>query len=162
MVESRDDAAALDARDELRHFRAQFVLPPGVIYLDGNSLGALPNRVRERVREALEHEWGEGLIGSWNSADWISLPQRAGDLIARLIGAGPGEVVVTDSTSVNLFKVLSVALRANAGRRVIVSEKANFPTDLYVIDGVMQQLGGQHELLLVDSSEEALDRKSVV
>jgi kynureninase len=156
-IESRGAAEQLDREDELARFRTEFELPPGIVYLDGNSLGALPRRVRERVRRTLEHEWGEGLIGSWNAAGWISGPQRAGDKVARLIGAGTGEVVVTDSTSVNLFKVLSVALAANPARRVIISERANFPTDLYVIDGVVKQLGGRHELALIDSTEEALE-----
>ena len=155
-VDNRAAAEQLDREDELARFRAEFELPPGVLYLDGNSLGALPRRVRERVLRTLEHEWGEGLIGSWNAAGWISGPQRAGDKVAKLIGAGAGEVVVTDSTSVNLFKVLSVALQANSARRIIVSEKANFPTDLYVIDGVVKQLGGRHELLLIDSTDAAL------
>ena len=138
-VASRADAEERDRVDELGRFRAEFELPKGIIYLDGNSLGALPRRVRERVRRSLEHEWGEGLIG-----------------------AEAGEVVVTDTTSVNLFKVLSVALAANPERRVIVSEKTNFPTDLYVIDGVVKQLGGRHEVVLVDASEEALEKELAV
>jgi kynureninase len=148
---------ALDRADVLRDFRDQFELPPGVIYLDGNSLGALPRRTRERIAKVVAHEWGEGLITSWTGADWIGLPQRVGDKIGRLIGAAAGQVIATDSTSVNLFKVLSVALRARPGRTVIVSERANFPTDLYVIEGVIEQLGDHHELVLVDGSEEAVE-----
>ena len=157
MTPAPQDLEALDHADVLREFRGEFELPPGVIYLDGNSLGALSRRARERVARVVELEWGKDLITSWNGADWISMPQRTGDKIATLIGAGKGEVIAADSTTVNLFKVLSAALRANPGRRVIVSEAANFPTDLYVIEGVIAQLGGLHELVLVDGSEEALE-----
>jgi kynureninase len=118
---------ALDRADPLRAFREQFELPPGVIYLDGNSLGALPHRVRERIAKVVAQEWGRDLITSWNGADWIGLPQRVGDKIGQLIGAAKGQVIAADSTSVNLFKVLSVALRARPSRSVIVSERANFP-----------------------------------
>jgi kynureninase len=144
----------LDRGDDLRAFREQFELPAGVVYLDGNSLGALPRRTRERIATVVAREWGENLITSWNGADWISLPQRVGDKIGALIGAAKGQVVAADSTSVNLFKVLSVALRARRGRGLIVSERANFPTDLYVIEGVVAQLGDSHELLLVEEGTE--------
>ena len=115
------DCRAMDADDPLRHLRSQFTLPEGVIYLDGNSLGVLPKTVARRLAAAITDEWGQGLIRSWNSAGWVDLPQRLGDKIAQLIGAGPGEVVATDSTSVNLYKVLNAALnslgptRPNAG-----------------------------------------------
>ncbi len=155
---SRQDLEALDRDDPLRGFRAQFDIPQDLIYLDGNSLGALPRRTRERIANVVQKEWGEGLIRSWTDADWIGMPQRTGDKIARLIGAGPGEVIAADSTSVNLFKALSVAVRANPGRRVIVSEKANFPTDLHVTQGLIAQLGGNLELLLVEPDEEAIER----
>ena len=157
MIPSLQYLEDLDRTDLLRDFRAQFEIPPGVIYLDGNSLGALSKRARERVARVVELEWGRDLITSWNGADWISMPQRTGDKIAELIGAAKGEVVAADSTTVNLFKVLCVALRANPGRRVIVSEISNFPTDLYVIEGVIAQLGGIHQLVLVDGTEEALE-----
>ena len=148
---------ALDRADVLGGFREQFELPAGVIYLDGNSLGALPRRTRERIAKVVAHEWGEDLITSWEGAGWISLPQRTGDKIGALIGAAKGQVIAADSTSVNLFKVLSVALRARPARQVIVSERANFPTDLYVIEGVIEQLGDVHELVLIEGTEEALD-----
>ncbi len=106
----------LDAQDPLRDLRHQFDLPPGVIYLDGNSLGVLPKTTAARVAEVVTQEWGQGLIRSWNSAGWFDAPRRAGDKIARLVGAGPNEVVATDSTSINLFKVLSAAL--NMARRM--------------------------------------------
>ncbi len=157
MTRGLKELEELDRGDVLREFRAQFELRPGLLYLDGNSLGALCRRSRERVARVVDIEWGRDLITSWNGADWISMPQRTGDKIAALIGAGKGEVVAADSTTINLFKVLSVALRANPGRRVIVSEAANFPTDLYVIEGVIAQLGGIHELVLVDGTEEALE-----
>jgi kynureninase len=157
MVSTRQDLEALDRDDPLREFRAQFELPQDVIYLDGNSLGALPRRTRERIATVVEREWGEGLIRSWNAAEWISMPQRTGDKIARLIGAAPGEVVAADSTSVNLFKALSVAVRANPGRRLILSETSNFPTDLHVVQGLVAQLGGDCELVLVDGSEDAIE-----
>jgi kynureninase len=151
------EIAELDRADTLSGFREQFELPAGIIYLDGNSLGALPRRTRERIESVVAHEWGRDLITSWNGADWISLPQRTGDGIGALIGAANGQVIAADSTSVNLFKVLSVALRARPGRGVIVSERANFPTDLYVIEGLIDQLGDIHELVLVEGTEEALE-----
>ena len=157
MIRGLKELEDLDRADVLREFREEFELPSGVIYLDGNSLGALSKRARERIARVVDLEWGRDLITSWNGADWISMPQRTGDKIAALIGAGKGEVVAADSTTVNLFKVLSVALRANPGRRVIVSEVSNFPTDLYVIEGVIAQLGGIHDLVLVEGTEEVLD-----
>src|SRR6185295_15085677 len=127
----RDDCIALDRADPLAALRDEFVLPEGVIYLDGNSLGALPRRTAARVADVAAHEWGEGLIRSWNDAGWIDLPQRIGDKIAALIGARPGEVVVADSTSLNLFKSLSAAVALQGAdapaRRVILSERGNFP-----------------------------------
>ena len=150
---TRDDALALDAADALAALREQFELPPGLIYLDGNSLGALPRATAARVQQVLRDEWGRDLIRSWNSAGWIDLPQRVGDKIARLVGAGAGELVVADSTSVNLFKVLGAALaiaqEADARRRVIVSERSNFPTDLYIAESLAAQRGG--ELRLADT-----------
>ena len=148
---SRDDCARRDGADALAPLRDQFMLPEGVIYVDGNSLGALPRATPARVAAAVRQEWGDGLIRSWNDAGWITLPQRVGDRIGALIGARPGEVVAADSTSVNLFKVLSAAsriVRADAhGRRVIVSERQNFPTDLYIAEGLCRDLGWSLELL---------------
>lgn len=158
MIPSRSDLEALDRADPLRDFRAQFELPADVVYLDGNSLGALSNRSRDRVAAVVGDEWGRGLIRSWNDADWISAPQRTGEKIARLVGAAPGQVIAADSTSVNLFKVLSVAVRANPGRRIVLSEKGNFPTDLHVLQGLIAQLGGGLELLLAEGSNETVER----
>ena len=154
----------LDHRDPLARFRERFVLPPDVIYLDGNSLGPLLKSVPDRLRQVVEREWGHGLIRSWNAARWIDLPQRVGDKIAPLIGAEPGEVVAADSTSVNLFKLLSAALTLQRGRSVILSERDNFPTDLYVAQGVRDQLGGRHELKLVDGGTicDAIDEQVAV
>lgn len=144
----RTQAQALDAADTLAPLRAQFALTEGEIYLDGNSLGVLPLTAAPRVAQAVTEEWGSGLIRSWNQAGWIDLPQRVGDQIARLIGAAPGEVVAADSTSINLYKVLHAALVANAreGRRVIVSERSNFPTDLYIAQSLAAQFGCTLEL----------------
>ena len=147
-------AAALDAADPLRGMRERFVLPEGVIYLDGNSLGCLPKSVATRVAKAVSEEWGVGLIRSWNAAGWIDLPRVAGAKLARLIGAPAGSVVAADSTSINLFKVLSAALELRPGRRGIVSESGNFPTDLYVAEGVMRQLGEGHALRLAKAPED--------
>jgi len=143
---TRQDAEALDARDPLAPLRTQFSLPEGVIYLDGNSLGVLPAAAAARVSRAVQQEWGEGLIRSWNSAGWVTLPQRVGDKIGRLIGARPGETLAGESTSVNLYKVLAAAIllvkqQGDAARRVIVSERSNFPTDLYIAEGLARQHG---------------------
>ena len=151
MAPTRDALEALDRDDPLRRFRDRFDLPEGLVYLDGNSLGPPARAARERIARTVEDEWGVGLIRSWESAGWISLPQRVGDKIARLIGAEPGEVICGDSTSVNLFKALSIALAANRGRRILLSEHGNFPTDLYIAQGLVAQLGAGHELLLVES-----------
>ena len=148
---SRDDCARRDAADALAPLRDQFMLPEGVIYVDGNSLGALPRATPARVAAAVQQEWGDGLIRSWNDAGWITLPQRVGDRIGALVGAKPGECVAADSTSVNLFKVLSAASRIvgadSPARRVILSERQNFPTDLYIAEGLCRDLGWSLELL---------------
>lgn len=155
MTTTLQDCRALDAQDRLRTLRDQFSLPEGVIYLDGNSLGVLPKTAAARVQEAVVQEWGQGLIRSWNSAGWFSLPQRLGDKIAQLIGAKPGEVVATDSTSINLYKVLSAALHIAAQdapqRKVIVSERSNFPTDLYIAEALCKERG--YQLQLVEPEE---------
>jgi kynureninase len=152
---TRNDALALDATDPLAPLRDQFALPEGLTYLDGNSLGVLPKSTADRVRQVVQQEWGQGLIRSWNTAGWMALPQRIGDKIARLVGAGAGELVVADSTSVNLFKVLSAALtisRADAPqRKVILSERSNFPTDLYIAEALAKERG--FELVLAEAAE---------
>ncbi len=164
---TRDDCVALDAQDPLASHRSQFALPEGVIYLDGNSLGALPRATRTRVQEVVATEWGDGLIRSWNAASWIDLPRRVGARIARLIGAESHEVICADSTSINLFKVLATALRLQTSsreRKVIVSERTNFPTDLYVAQGLVDLLGQGHSLQLVEFDEvaAAIDERTAV
>ncbi|WP_133365985.1 kynureninase [Qipengyuania sediminis] len=134
-----EEARARDAADPLAEYRDRFALPQGVIYLDGNSLGALPKATASRLSEVVTGEWGEGLIRSWNSAEWIGLPQRVGGKIAPLIGAAPHEVIAADSTSVNLFKLIAAALAMRPGRKVVLSEPGNFPTDLYMVEGLARQ-----------------------
>ena len=135
----KDRARHLDAADPLASYRDRFDVPEGVIYLDGNSLGCLPSATPERLAEVVRGEWGTGLIRSWNDAGWIAMPQRIGAKIAPLIGAAPHEVIACDSVSVNLFKLISAALAMRPGRKVVLSEPGNFPTDLYMIDGLERQ-----------------------
>ena len=154
----------LDSADSLRPLRDQFSLPPGIIYLDGNSLGALPKATAARVADVISEEWGQGLIRSWNSAGWIDQPMRLGDKIARLIGARSGEVVATDSTSINLFKVLSVAMQLAARQlpnrkvvpKVVLSERSNFPTDLYIAEGLCRTHGFTLKLVDADAVQASL------
>ena len=156
---TRNDCIARDAQDALAPMRAQFSLPPGVIYLDGNSLGAAPVAAMARAQQVIAQEWGRGLIRSWNTAGWFDMPKRLGDRLAPLIGAAGGEIVVTDSTSVNVFKALAAALhlqanRAHDARRVIVTERSNFPTDVYMAQGLAHWLGRGYTVRLVDSVHE--------
>ena len=159
-----EDCRQLDQQDPLRPLREQFSLPPGLIYLDGNSLGALPQRTAARVAQVVNEEWGQGLIASWNRAGWFELPQRLGDRIAALIGAGPGEVVATDSTSINLYKVLSAALRIATSQQPerlrVLSERSNFPTDLYIAEGLCREHGGTLELLEPEQLAAALEPRA--
>jgi len=162
---TRDDCLALDAQDPLAPLRAQFTIPPALIYLDGNSLGALPRATGARLRQVIDHEWGTDLIRSWNSAGWMELPRKVGDKIARLIGARPGEVIAADSTSVNLYKVLSAALllqRANPGRRRIVSERSNFPTDLYIAESLARERGSDLVLAEAENIPALIDERLAV
>ena len=163
---TRDAALALDAADPLRGLRDQFALPPGLIYLDGNSLGVLPVSTATRVQQVVQQEWGQGLIGSWNSAGWMDLPSRVGNKIARLVGAGDGELVCADSTSVNLFKVLSAALSITQAdspqRRVILSERSNFPTDLYIAEALARERGFTLVLAEPDELPARLDAHTAV
>ena len=149
------DCQQRDAADTLKSLRELFTIPHGVIYLDGNSLGVMPKAAAARAAQVITEEWGTGLIRSWNTAGWFNLPQRLGNMIAPLIGVGQDEVVVTDSTSINLYKVLSAALSITAQdspeRRVIVSERSNFPTDLYIAQGLCQERG--YTLKLVEPEE---------
>jgi len=156
---TRADCEARDRQDPLRSLRDRFDLPQGVIYLDGNSLGARPKTALARAQDVVAREWGNDLIKSWNTAGWFELPKRLGDRLAPLIGARAGEVVVTDTTSLNLFKALAAAMQIqasspNAGRRAIVTERSNFPTDIYMAEGLTKWLERGYNVRLVDSVEE--------
>jgi kynureninase len=155
---TRSHCQALDTQDPLAPLRGEFSLPEGVIYLDGNSLGARPVAALARAQQVIAQEWGDGLIRSWNSAGWAVLSQRLGNRLAPLIGAREGEVVITDTTSINLFKVLSAALtvqrQRQPARKVVVSEASNFPTDLYIAEGLAELLQQGYSLRLVDSPDE--------
>jgi kynureninase len=150
-----DHCQSLDQQDPLRSLRDLFSIPPNTIYLDGNSLGMMPKATPQRVADVVTREWGTDLIQSWNKNGWFSLPQRVGNKIARLIGAQAGEVVATDGTSINLFKVLSAALNIAKEdaptRKLIVSERSNFPTDLYIAQALCQERG--YELVLIEPEE---------
>jgi len=146
---SRDDCVARDAADPIASSRDAFILPEGVIYLDGNSLGPVTKASAARVQKVVHEEWAQGLIRSWNDADWINSGTRIGDRIAKLIGANDDEVVVGDSTSVNVFKQVATAVKLRPGRKVIVSEAGNFPTDLYMVQGLIDLLDDDYELRLV-------------
>ena len=161
---TRADFEKLDREDQLAPFRRDFHIPRGVIYMDGNSLGAMPKAVLKRVGEVTEREWGDHLIKSWNTADWFNAPYRIGDKIAPIIGADKGEVVATDSTSINLFKALGAALGINSDRSVIVMEGSNFPTDNYIAQGLIEFLGRQHEIRFVekDGIMDAIDDRVAV
>lgn len=135
------NAMELDAEDTLVAKRQEFELPEGVIYLDGNSLGALPKAAKVRATQVIEKQWGQDLISSWNRHNWIDLPTQVGEKIAKIVGAAEGQTVCCDSISVNLFKLLSAALKINAKRTVILTENGNFPTDIYMAQGLQSLLG---------------------
>lgn len=153
-LHTREDCQRADATDELAGFREDFILPEGVIYLDGNSLGARPKTALDVAIRVIADEWGTGLIRSWNTAGWFELPGRLGDKLSRIIGGGDGEVVVTDTTSLNLFKSLAAALRIqrekSPERKVIVTERDNFPTDIYIAEGIVDFLDQGYSVRLID------------
>ena len=161
---TREGFQKLDRDDPLAGFREEFFIPQDVIYMDGNSLGAMPKAAAQRVSRVTEREWGHDLIKSWNTADWFTAPQRIGDKIAKIIGAHEGEVVATDSTSINLFKVLGAALMINSDRSVIVMEGSNFPTDNYIAQGLVEFLGRRHQIRFVEKDDvaDALDDRVAV
>ena len=157
------ECEARDAADPLAGFRKRFALPEGVIYLDGNSLGALPCVTADRLAEVVSAEWGNGLVRSWNAAGWVDAPVRVGGKIARLLGAREDEVVVADSTSVNLYKLLRAALATRPRRRTILTEPGNFPTDLHIAAGAVGCVPGA-ELRVVgrDGLADALGEDTAV
>ena len=154
---TRDDLDRLDREDVLAKKRELFALPPNTIYLDGNSLGALPTSVEAAVVDVVAQQWGQDLIASWNKHNWIDLPLRVGEKIAPLLGAAAGQVVCADSISVNLFKLLSTALALQPERHVIVSQEDNFPTDLYTVEGLAQMVGSERCQLRAVDGDSLLD-----
>lgn len=148
-----DSICEMDRKDPLASFRDRFEIPEGVIYLDGNSLGCLPKATPERIETVVREEWGRDLIRSWNTADWINAPRRVGAKIGKLIGASDDEVVAADSTSINVFKALSACLQLNPERNVLLSERGNFPTDVYMMQGLSVLSGGRIETRLVDGED---------
>ena len=156
----------LDQQDPLRSLRDLFQLPEGVIYLDGNSLGVLPKATPSRVAQAVTQEWGTDLIKSWNTAGWFQMPLKVGNKIARLIGAKDNEVVAADSTSINLFKVLSAALSIakadHPEKKIILSERTNFPTDLYIAEALCKERGYQLQLVEAEELHAALQKDVAV
>lgn len=150
---SKEYCESLDRDDPLASFRDEFALPPDTIYLNGNSLGAMPKRALEIANRTIVDEWGRDLINSWNTADWFHLPQRLGDKLAAIIGADQGEVVVTDSTGINVFKTMAAALSLRPDRSVIVMEGSNFPTDNYTVQGLTQLLGDRHTIRFAEKHQ---------
>jgi kynureninase len=159
---TRDDCIALDRADPLAHARDRFVLPPGVNYLDGNSLGARPKGVAERVATTIEQEWGVGLIRSWNAAGWYESPGRIGAKLAPLLGAQPHQVTVTDTISVNLFKLLAAAARIRPTRKTIVAERGNFPSDNHIVDSVARLMGLTPRYVVASEIAGAVDEDTAV
>ncbi len=154
---------AMDVADPLAPLRQRFSLPDGIIYLDGNSLGAMPTDALGRAQDVVTRQWGHDLIRSWNSAGWFDLPVRLGNKLAPLIGAGAGEVVICDSTSQNLFKVLSAAVSLRPERTVLILEGSNFPTNNYIAQGVAAATGGRVEVRLCEKDEiaDAIDADTI-
>jgi len=157
-----DEAARLDATDSLAFARERFRLPDGVIYLDGNSLGALPAATSLALRRTVEQQWGKDLIASWNKHDWINWPTTIAEKLAPIIGAQPSELLIADSTSVCLFKLLAAAAKARPERRTIITQRGNFPTDTYVAEGVADLLGIDLKAVPADKVRKALNRDTAV
>ena len=152
-----NEARELDSSDPLAFARERFRLPEGVIYLDGNSLGALPVNAPGALAETAERQWGDDLIASWNKHGWIDWPTRIAAKLAPIVGAKPSELLIADSTSVCLFKLLAAAVRARPGRSTIVTQKRDFPTDLYVVQGLADMLGMTSKAVEPDEVIDALD-----
>lgn len=155
---TREDFIKLDTLDPIKKVREEFALPKDIIYFDGNSLGPLPKNTIKSLVSVIQREWGDGLVRSWNDENWINLPRNLGNQVAPLIGANEGEVIVVDSTSVNLFKVLSSALLLNKNRKVIVSESGNFPSDLYILEGVNKMFGESYKRCLIDEEDDEIEK----
>ncbi len=158
--QSRAACLALDADDPLRSLRERFLIPDGLIYFDGNSLGPMPRAAAAALARTIEQEWAQDLIKSWNSAGWFDMPSRLGDRIGALIGAARGQTVVCVTTSINLYKAIHAAVGLRPGRDVIVAEAGAFPTDLYIVEGAMTAAGRpmQRRLIRDDVAiEELLD-----
>jgi kynureninase len=153
MTRTRSEFEALDQSDPLAAFRDEFFLPPDVIYLNGNSLGAMPLAAAERAKRVIEHEWAEGLIGSMNTAGWYELPSTLGRKIAPLVGAKPNEVVLTDAVGINLYKVVAAALKMQPDRRVVVMEGSNFPTNNYMVQGLLEELDKDYTIRFAEADE---------
>jgi kynureninase len=150
---SYETAKQCDQQDPLHEYRSHFVITdPDLIYLDGNSLGRLPIAAEKKVQTLVRDEWGTDLIRGWNKG-WWEAPRRVGDKIAGLVGAAPGQIVVSDSTSVNLFKLAASALQLLPDRTKIITDTLNFPSDLYILQGLVQLLGGRHEIVCISSSD---------
>jgi kynureninase len=162
MPHTRASCLALDAADPLAAARTRFVLPDGVNYLDGNSLGARPKGVAECVAHTIETEWGEGLIRSWNAAGWYESPGRIGGKLAPLLGAAPHQVTVTDTISVNLFKLLVAAARMRPGRKTILAERGNFPSDNHIVESVARMLGLNPRFVPASDIAAAIDDDTAV
>lgn len=152
MINKVFTAKQLDEKDPLSCKADAFLLPKNTIYLDGNSLGPLPKNAEKRASEVVKMQWGESLITSWNKHQWISLPQQVGDKIGTLVGAKQGQVICCDSISINLFKVLSAALKMHPERKVIATTRDNFPTDIYMVQGLLDLLGDDYSIRYVDES----------
>lgn len=153
MTLTRDDLVALDQNDPLAKFRDEFHLPEGMIYLDGNSLGAMPKAARARALEVIDQEWGEDLIKSWNKAGWFDLVERLGAKTAMLIGAEADEVIHGDATGLNIYKAVAAALDMRPDRKQIIMEGSNFPTDNYMVQGLIKQLDRGHEIVFAEHDE---------
>jgi kynureninase len=163
---SREACVARDSADPLRDFRERFAIPDGIIYLDGNSLGPMPRAAAAVLNHTIEQEWGRDLIRSWNSAGWFEMPVRLGDRVGALLGAAPGQTVVCDTTSINLYKAVHAAIGLKPDRDVVIAEDESFPTDLYIVEGAMKSVGRPLKRRLVGtdgpSIESLIDQKVAV
>jgi kynureninase len=154
---SREACVARDSTDPLRSLRDRFALPEGIIYLDGNSLGPMPRVAAEILNRTIELEWGQDLVKSWNSAGWFDMPARLGDRVGTLIGAEPGQTLVCDTTSINLYKAVHAAIGLRPDRNVIIAEDESFPTDLYIVEGTMRSAGRPMKQRLISRDGPSID-----